>query len=57
MSCKLILSSNSTTLDSQTQPDYKSSPQIQRIKYEITIKLTWNKTITITKLKLKLKKN
>ena len=57
MSCKLILSSNGTILDTQTHPDYKSSPQIQRIKYEITIKLTRNKTNKNTKLKLKLEKN
>ena len=52
MSCN----SNNTTLDTQIQPDYKSNPQMQRIKYEITIKLTRNKTNTNMKLKLKLKK-
>ena len=57
MSCKLILSSNGTILDTQIHPDYKSSPQTQRIKYEITIKLTRNKTNKNTKLKLKLEKN
>lgn len=44
-----VFGSSSTILDSQTQPDYKSSPQIKNIKHEISIKLTQDKVDTCKK--------
>jgi len=44
-----VLGSSSTILDSQSQPYYKSSPQIKNIKHEISIKFTRNKVNTCKK--------